>query len=153
MSTPPPPILRLQTQELLAQIEKELAAASFEKDRAWQPGPRGAGQSMIRLFGRFLDIIRARLNQVPQQHFRAFLSEGGIDQIPPQPATAQVLFVPEKEARESILVPAGTQVATRPRADGTEIIFETDKDIKVVPTELVSCIALDQRTWGEQVDR
>ena len=119
----------------------------------WQGQTGGAGQAMASLFGRFADIIIARLNQVPQQHFLAFLSEGGIDQLPPRAAATQLVFMPENDARPIIPVPAGTQVATRASADQPEIVFETAHDVQVIPTELKWCIALDQRTSADRTNK
>ena len=110
-------------------------------------------QAMINLLGRFADIIVARLNQAPQQHFLAFLSEGGVDQLPPRAAATRLFLMPEKDAQPTIPVPAGTQVATRPSGDQPEVVFETAHAVQVIPTELKWCIAVDQRTSADQSRR
>lgn len=148
MSTARRPLLfHRKTQDLLADIDRELCAPD---GLAWQGHPGGAGQAMLGLFGRFADIIAARLNQVPRQHFLAFLSEGGIDQLPPRAATVRLRFEPENDARPAIPVPAGTQIATRASADLPEIIFETAHAIQVIAAKLAWCIALDQRTLADR---
>ena len=107
MSIPSPLLFRRQTLELLAEIEKTLAVKPPDGGLGWQAQKGGPGQGMVELFGRFLDIIVARLNKAPQQHFLAYLSEGGIDQLPPIAATTQLLFTPEKDApRPSRFPPA-----------------------------------------------
>ncbi len=150
MSTPRPLLFHGKTQDLLAEIEKALRDHPVLR---WQGQKDGAGQAMVNLFGRFADIIIARLNQVPQQHFLAYLSEGGIDQLPPRAAATQLLFVPENDARPAIPIPAGTQVATRPSGDQPEIIFETGHAVQVIPTELKWCVAVDQRTSADRSKR
>ena len=150
MSAPPPLLFHDKTQDLLTKIEKELRGPA---GLGWRGHQGGAGQAMVSLFGRFADIIVARLNQVPRQHFLTFLSEGGIDQLPPRAATTRLVFVPENDARPAIPVPAGTQVATRAAGGKPEIIFETAHDIQVIPTELKWCIALDQRTSASRSKR
>ena len=150
MSTPQPLLFRGKTQDLLTRIENELRDPD---GLGWQGQPGGAGKATVSLFGRFADIIVARLNKVPQQHFLAFLSEGGVDQLPPRAAAAQLVFVPENDARPVIPVPAGTQVATRASADQPEIIFETGHAVQVVPTELKWCMALDQRTSADRTNK
>lgn len=147
MSKLRPLLFRGKTQDLLAEIDKELRDPAT---LGWQGQKGGAGRAMVGLFGRLADIIIARLNQVPQQHFLAFLSEGGIDQLPPRAAATRLRFVPENDARPAIPVPAGTQVATRPSGNQPEIIFETEHDVQVVPTELKWCIAVDQRTSADR---
>ena len=150
MTTPRPLLFRGKTQDLLTEIERDLRA---QVDPRWQGQKDGAGQAMVKLFGRFADIIVTRLNQVPQQHFLAFLSEGGIDQLPSRAATTQLRFVPENDARPIIPIPAGTQVATRPAGQQLEVIFETTQDVQVIPTELTCCIAVDQLTDADQTRR
>jgi uncharacterized phage protein gp47/JayE len=150
MSMPRPHLFRGKTQDLKTKIEMELRDPN---GLGWQGQPGGAGKAMVGLFERYADIIIARLNQVPQQHFLVFLSEGGIDQLPPRAATTQLAFVPENDARPVIPVPAGTQVATRASADQPENVFETAHAIQVIPTELKWCIALDQRTSADRTNK
>ena len=88
MSTPQPLLFRGKTQDLLTRIENELRDPD---GLGWQGQPGGAGKATVSLFGRFADIIVTRLNKVPQQHFLAFLSEGGVDQLPPRGCLAACL--------------------------------------------------------------
>ena len=37
-----------------------------------------------------------------------------------------------------------------PQGDKPEVIFETEHDIQVIPTELAYCIAVDQRTYADR---
>lgn len=147
MSTPQPLLFRGKTQDLQKEIERKLRDPN---GLGWQSQEGGAGRAMLSLFGRYADIIIARLNQVPRQHFLAFLSEGGIDQLPPCAATTRLAFVPEDDARPVIAIPAQTQVATRASADQPEIIFETGHTIQVIPTKLNWCFTLDQRTSADR---
>jgi uncharacterized phage protein gp47/JayE len=144
MTTNRPLLFKKSADDLQEQIRKELRETIH-----WRAQQDGAGQGMVRLFGRLAEIIVDRLNRVPEQHFLAFLNEGGIDQLAPRAASTELVFLAEKEARPAISVLAGTQVATRPAGGQPEIIFETLRDVQVIPTELTACIAVDQRTCGD----
>ncbi len=144
MTTNRPLLYTKNAEDLQQQIREELHRAI-----RWQAQQDGAGQGMVRLFGRLAEIIIDRLNRVPEQHFLAFLNEGGIEQLAPRAASTEVVFLAEKEARSAIAVPSGTQVATRPTGGQPEVIFETARDVQVIPTELAHCIAVDERTCGD----
>lgn len=145
MTTQRPILYRHDSAELTGQIERDLGEAV-----QWQGQKDGAGQGLVRLFGRLAEIIVDRLNRAPEQHFLAFLNEGGIDQLPPCAASTRIALVPEKDSPPVIQMPAGTQVATRPSSGQREVIFETAHEIQVIPTELARCIALDQRTYADR---
>jgi uncharacterized phage protein gp47/JayE len=148
MTTNRPVLYKRDASELRKQIEQDL-----HDTIQWQGQKDGAGQGMVQLFGRLAEIIIDRLNRAPEQHFLAFLNEGGIDQLPPQAASTKMAFLAEEDGRPAIQVPAGTQVATRATGGKPEVIFETEHDIQVIPTELVRCIAVDQRTYTDRTDQ
>ncbi len=145
MTTKRPILYKHDAAELTSQIERELGEAV-----QWQGHKDGAGQGLVRLFGRLAEIIVDRLNRAPEQHFLAFLNEGGIDQLPPRAASTRIALVPEKDSRPAVPVPATTQMTTRPSGGQREVIFETAHEIQVIPTELVRCMALDQRTYADR---
>ena len=152
MSIPSPLLFRRQTLELLAEIEKTLAVKPPDGGLGWQAQKGGPGQGMVELFGRFLDIIVARLNKAPQQHFLAFSARAGSTSC--RPSRPRPSSSSRREGRApAIPVPAGTQVATRASGDQEEIVFETEHDIQVIPTELVRCFATDQRTFADHTSR
>lgn len=126
------------------QVEEALA------DYGWQGKEGGAGRALVRLFARLSELVINRLNQVPEKHFLAFLNEAGIDLLPPRPAGGELSFKPAKDAPASISVPAGTQVATVQTETQPEVVFETQRDITVVPDTLVKCIAFDELNYSDQ---
>ncbi len=141
MNNPAPPVYKETAAQIIEFLRNDLNIPAMT-----QTGKRaapGAGDAMINLFGRLADLVIARLNQVPENHFRAFLNEAGVDLLPPQPARTEITFFPAKDAAGVIHVPAGTQVSAKKTDTRPEIIFETERDLNVVGTDLVSCIAVD----------
>ena len=110
---------------------------------SWQAQPGGAGWAIVQLFGRLLELTTHRFDQVPEKHFLAFLNQAGIDLLASRAAGAELTFFPAEEGPAFIRVPAGTQVATIQTEFAPEVIFETQRDIVVVPNQLVKCISFD----------
>ncbi len=158
MTTKRPILYEKDATALRQEIDNNLRSKAYSQEQKngvaqgkvyWQGQKDGAGHAMVQLFGRLAEIVIERLNRVPEQHFLAFLNEGGIDQLAPRAASTDMALVAEKDGRPAILVPARTQVATRPTGGQPEIIFETVRDMQVIATELVRCIAVDQRTCAD----
>ena len=115
----------------------------------WQRQKEGAGWALVQLFGRLAQVISHRLNQVPRQHFRAFLTEAFIDQLPPQAAGVELTFTPAPDSPSVIQVPQGVQVVTRSSETQAEIVFETARTITVVPALLAHCLAVDPVKYSD----
>ena len=84
------------------------------------PAPRwtGVGDSadpawrlLDDVFARLLELLIARLNDVPEMHFMRFLDFVGVERSPGSAAAAPVTFLPPKQAAVGGDVPAGTLVA------------------------------------------
>jgi hypothetical protein len=108
------------------------------KVKGWRPTqPLDAGGALIRIFGRFMELLVDRLNRVPEKNFLAFLNLIGADVQPPQAARAPLTFVLAEGSPVDGLVPAGTQAAAPP-AEGEEegVIFETDQELVVTRAQL-----------------
>lgn len=129
------------TDEMVRTLESKMALVLNREIRLTRK--QDAGYGLIRLFGRMAEVIANRLNQVPEQHFRAFLNAAEVDQLPPRPARTELTFTPAIDGPVAIKVPKGTQVATRPTPDQPEIIFETERELTVVPTTLAHCVVVD----------
>lgn len=133
--------------QLYTETAEQLAAAitaDLDKRLAVPPGSRSSvlGGS-VQLFGRLGQILISRINEVPEQHFRAFLNEADLDRLPPQPAHCEITFLPAPDGLAVISAPKGTQVATRPSGDVPEVVFETERTITVTPAQLAACISAD----------
>ncbi|UCC62538.1 MAG: hypothetical protein JSV36_17525, partial [Anaerolineae bacterium] len=101
--------------------------------------PRDAGGALIRIFGRFMELVVDRLNRVPEKNYLAFLNLIGADIRPPQPARVPLTFALAEGSPVDGLVPAGTQVAAPPaEGEEEEVIFETDRDLVMTRAQLKS---------------
>jgi len=140
------PVYEKTSEEIVADILDGLESSTpFRRS----PEKPGAGETMAHLFGRMADILIARLNAMPENYFRTFLNDAGVDLLPPQPASAEVTFTPAKDAPDSIQVPAGTQVSAKKTEGRPEIVFETDRNLNVMKASLVSCLTADPVNFSD----
>lgn len=133
-----PQLYKRTIAETTAAIEAQLSMLQ------WRGRQGGIGQAIAQLYGRLAEVMANRLNQAPEQHFRAFLNEAGIDRVAPRAAGADIVFAPAPDGPPVIPVPKGTQLTAPPTDTRPEIVFETERALNVVPTTLVRCIVVDQ---------
>ena len=143
MTSKAPLLYKEKVETLIQAIQEELAPSG------WQGQQDGAGWALVQLFGHLAQVVIHRLNQVPQQHFRAFLNEAGIDRLPPRAASTELTFTPAPDAPAISHVPQGTQVVTRSSETQAEIVFETEREITVVPATLAACISVNSLNFGD----
>ncbi|HSB71328.1 MAG TPA: putative baseplate assembly protein [Candidatus Methylomirabilis sp.] len=125
-------------------VERALRSWVFPDPPGRWLGQEGeAGWALTRLFGRMVELVFTRLNQVPDKNFLAFLNTAGVSLLPPRPARTEITFTPQKDGPPFIRVPAGTQAATVQTETQPEVVFETQRDVVVVPVRLVKCVSLD----------
>ena len=138
-----PPIDKRKYGELVAETE-ELAKQYSQ----WRPGPQtDAGGALIRIFGRFLELIIARLNRVPEKNFLAFLNLIGTEPLPPQPARVPLTFHTAAIGPLDTTVPAGTQAAAPPlEGEEDEVVFETERDLVATRAQLKAVFTRDTET-------
>src|SRR5207247_11186824 len=77
---------------------------------------------------------------VPEKNLVAFLDMLGVGRLPPGAAQAPVVFTPGPAAGASVLVPAGTQVATLQTETQPAVIYETTQPLNVVAARLTAVI-------------
>lgn len=93
------------------------------------------GVTLIETFAYMLDQVLWRLNRVPDRTYVKFLELIGLRLEPPNAARAPVTFWLTTERDDTVLVPGGTQVATR-RTDEEPVTFTTMADLPIVPCSL-----------------
>ena len=104
--------------------------------KAEKPDP---GLALIRIFSRMATLAIARLNQVPEKNFLAFLDLIGTQILPPQPAKVPLTFSLVNGVTDDklVMVPAGTQVAAPPlEGEEEEVVFETERDLTMTTSQL-----------------
>ena len=89
------------------------------------------GVTMIELFAWMTEVMLYRMNQVPDLHYIRFLEMMGITLDEPIPARVPETFWLSAPQETSVLIPAGTEVASTQTETETSIIFTTDVDFRV----------------------
>jgi len=99
--------------------------------------PSDPGITLVELFAWLMEMTIYRLNKVTDTNFLAFLDLMGIDLQPPQPSRALLTFELVPGAKNFQVVPEGTSVATDYKGDVPPVVFETVRDLLVLPTKLL----------------
>ena len=106
-------------------------------------------EALLRVFGRYCELIIQRLNRVPEKNHLAFLDALNVSRIPPVPAHAPLTFNPVKKlpGTQVPIVPAHTPVAAPPGQGETEpVVFETTREFALTDIKLEKIVALDPQT-------
>ncbi|HWG99290.1 MAG TPA: putative baseplate assembly protein [Pilimelia sp.] len=94
------------------------------------------GVTLIETFAYVVDQLLYRLNRVPRRHYLKFLDLIGLRPFPPVAARAELTFWLAAPREETVLVRAGTQVATVRTETEEPIAFQTTRDAAIVPCRL-----------------
>ena len=143
MVKPAPTIDPRTAQEITEQLQALLAAylpAEFQDPQTGHPLVlSGVGATLVKVFGRYAEIIIQRLNQMPDKNLLAFLNLLGASRLPPQPARVPLTFTLTAGSALDAVVPIGTQVAAPPAEGDTDpVIFETERELVVTAAQLSS---------------
>lgn len=101
------------------------------------------GITLIELFAWMTELTTYRLNRVPEKNYVRFLNMLGIELEPPSSARTELTFwlstpFPIRLDSETVaIVPAGTSVATQRLEEEQQIIFTTDKKLRIKPPKLI----------------
>src|SRR6266550_958910 len=140
-----PPIDTRSYPDLVAETETLARELS-----GWRPPPDGqpdAGQALIRIFGRFAELVVRRLNRAPEKNYLAFLNLIGTSMLPPQPARVPLTFQLAANSPVDAVVPAGTQAAAPPlEGEEGDLVFETERSLVVTRAELRAVYVSDTET-------
>jgi hypothetical protein len=132
MSMPSP---QVDSRDLDAILRQMRALAPFYVPEWDAADETGAGAVLLKSFGRLLDGLIRRLNEVPQKNFVAFLNMLGVGLLPAQPARAPLTFFLSAGAQGAVPIPQRSQAAATP--PGSEpVVFETERAILATPANL-----------------
>jgi predicted phage baseplate assembly protein len=101
--------------------------------------PSDLGMTLIELFAWLVEGLIYRLNRVPEKNYVAFLNLLGITRDPATPARAFLTFTAQPAA---VLVPKGKQAQTQGSETEAPVVFETDEDLTVLPTNLKTVLLI-----------
>ncbi|MDX6239169.1 MAG: hypothetical protein QOG10_3984 [Kribbellaceae bacterium] len=91
------------------------------------------GVTLIEAFAQMVDQLIYRLNRVPDLNYVKFLELIGVELRPPAAARGAVTIWLSSPQPQTVLVRAGTEVAT-PRTDIHEpVVFTTTQDLEIIP--------------------
>lgn len=112
------------------------------------------GVTLIELFAWMTDMILYRMNRVPDLHYIKFMQMLGISLRGPVPAKVPVTFWLSEPQPTSVIIPAGTEVASTQTETERSIVFTTDHDFHVHPPQLKAVstrvVSDGQRVFREQ---
>jgi len=124
----------------------------------WQPpsgGQPDPGLALIGVFGRFAELLIARLNRAPDQNYLAFLNLIGASPLPPRAARVPLTFHLATSSPVAAMVPAGT-LAAAPAADADqgEVVFETERPLAITQAQLLAAYVSDTEndTYSDRID-
>ncbi len=98
------------------------------------------GVALIELFAWMSEMVLYRLNQVPDRYYTKFLELVGIELFPPSVARADLTFWLSSITDQVVRVPKGTEVATTPQADGSQVIFTTESLLEILQPEMIAAL-------------
>jgi len=97
------------------------------------------GIALLQLFAYLAEQVGYRLNRVPDKAHVALLALLGIRLATARAATSQIAFLlASPRAHHGDLLPAGAEVTRR---DDATVVYETDRDMDIVPAEITAWIA------------
>lgn len=106
--------------------------------------PSDLGMTLIELFAALGEGVIYRLNQVPDKNYLAMLGLLGVKRDPAIPAQTYLTFA----SSAPVTVPAGAQAQTQTVERETPVIFETDEDVRVLPTVLTAALLVGPYATG-----
>ena len=128
----------------------EFAAELRARARAWMPGwgiadgEADVGAALLDIAARFSSEVAERLDRGGEKMRRGFLDWLAVRGKAARPARMPVVFKLADAARESVLAEA--PVRLQADANGTGVVFETERDVRVVPGRLQVVVGVDAGT-------
>ena len=127
--------------------KEEFAAELRKRAQAWIPswdlsgGERDFGHALLEISARFSSEVAERLDNVGEKMRRGFLDWLAVRGIAAKPSRLPVVFKLADAAQEPVLASAPVQLQAE--ADGSPVVFETEKDLRVVPGRLDVVVGVD----------
>jgi predicted phage baseplate assembly protein len=109
------------------------------------------GVTLIEVFAHMVDQLVYRLNRVPEKNYLAFLDLLGVKLFPPAAARADVTFRLSAPQPETVLLGAGTEVATARTETREAVVFATVEDLPIVPCVLERLVTISSA--GDTAER
>src|SRR5438105_2229922 len=125
----------------------EFSAELLERARAWIPdwgladGEHDFGRALLEIAARFNSEVAERLDDVGEKMRRGFLDWLAERGEAARPARLPVVFKLTDTAQDAVLASALVQMQAS--AVGASVVFETEKDVRVIPGRLELVVGVD----------
>ena len=96
------------------------------------------GVTLIELFSWLTEQMMYRLNQVPEKNYIKFMELLGLRLQPPSAAQTEITFWLSAPQNNVLTVPARTEVATVRTETVEDLVFTTEKDLRIIPPTLIA---------------
>ncbi|MEU9564030.1 putative baseplate assembly protein [Streptomyces sp. NPDC048161] len=135
-----------------AEITATAAAAVRAALPAWPGQDRSEpGYALLESCTDMAQALRDRLNLAPDQRRAEMLRLLGPRPLPAVPARAEVQFQLSAPAPEPVVIPAGTEVATRPAGGGEPVVFSTLEEGVLNPCVLLTAGMFEEQAAADGV--
>lgn len=113
------------------------------------------GITLLQLFAWMAEMTLYRLNQVPERNYIKFLQLLGIELEPARPARTELTFALARDDVETVIVPAGTQVAVSNggSSDQGPLVFETDSALIALGAALAAIQSFDGFSYSVETTK
>ncbi len=134
----PPNLDDRRWQDLVEQVQALIPTYAPEwTDR----NPSDLGITLIELFAWLTEGLIYRLNRVPDKNLIAFLNLIGVTRDPATPATTTLTYR-LANGMAPLVLPKGSQAATPQTESEQAIVFETEREITLLPVNLTTALYL-----------
>ncbi|MGW7578583.1 putative baseplate assembly protein [Streptomyces sp. NPDC054765] len=131
------------------EIVADTVAAVRQEVGAWSGQDRtDPGRGLIETCTDMVTALRDRLNRAPDQRRLEMLRRLGVRPYQPAPAQTEVIFQLAAPSPEPVVIPAGTEVATRPVGEEDPVVFSTVAEAVLNPCVLVTAGDFTERRVG-----
>jgi len=124
------------------------------RERAQLAAADPLSDALLRIFGRYFEIVATRLNAAPEKHHLVFLDLLGTRAAPPGAARVPLTFTPVAQFAQldrgaaltsasvsPAIVPARAQVAAAVQGAGDAPVFETERTLELTGAVLTQVLA------------
>jgi predicted phage baseplate assembly protein len=94
------------------------------------------GVALIEIFAAMTETLLFRVNRIPDRLQSRLLELIGVKRRGPKAAEAEITFYLSAPQPSDVVVKAGTEVATRRKAERPEVVFSTSKPLIIRPAQI-----------------
>lgn len=133
-----PPTLETAQAEFFLRLLRERLPAFAP---GWQVPEGTAGDALLRIYARYLQILAERINRAPHKNRLALLDMLGLSLIPDQAARAPVVFEMQDDTGNS-RAPQGLQLGASVPGMADPLTFETETTLGLTSARLAEVVAI-----------